>query len=120
MAEWNLPFAPPRQQAEETVSRQSVVRREWDERSFLICTHCRTPIDHGEQCMEFLPGVSGFGSKSGRPMAVDSAQPDFERAVLHIGCIYDYVFEIEQMIEYRDDEPRFCSGCEAKLSGDDG
>lgn len=70
--------------------------------------------------MEFMPGVSGFGAKSGRPSVVDCAEPDFERAVLHIGCIYDYVFQIEETLAYQDDEPQFCAGCEAKLSGEDG
>ena len=69
--------------------------------------------------MEFIPGVSGFGTKSGRPMVIDTEHPDFEKAVLHIGCIYDYVFEVEETLEYQD-EPRYCAGCEAKLSGEDG
>lgn len=124
MAEWKYAVGPP-QVVEEVVARTPVprtefVRREWDKSAFLLCSHCREPIEHGEQCMEFIPGVSGFGAKSGRPSIVDTPFPDYEHAVLHIGCIYDYVFEIEESLAYQEDEPKYCAGCEAKLSGDDG
>jgi hypothetical protein len=115
-----MPFVPPQPQAEEAVTREPVrIEREWDPSTFLLCSHCGDPIKHGDQCIEILPGESGFGAKSGRPTVVDCAQSDFERAVLHVGCVYDYVFNVEETLAY-EDEPRFCAGCEAKLDGEDG
>jgi len=120
MAEWHLPFAPPQHQAEEAVAEAPVVKREWDPNYFLLCSHCEKPITQGAPGMEFTPGKSGFGARSGRPMLVDDEHSDYEKAVLHIGCIYDYVFNIEETMAYADEEPQFCAGCEARLSGDEG
>jgi hypothetical protein len=125
MAEWFMPQYPPRP-AEEAVheTRQPQVQREYDPNNFLVCSQCQLPIEQGEQCMEFFPGTSGRGQKSGRPMVVEDAEPEFDPAVLHIECIYDYVFEIDDYLSRsrrgEDDDAMYCAGCEAKLSGDDG
>lgn len=136
MAEWYMPYAQP-QPAQEAVStpRPIAVKREFDPRNFLICSQCKKPIDQNEECMEFMPGVSGFGAKSGRPAVVDCEDPRFERAVLHIECIYDYVFEVEESLSYREGfleeievcglcgevlqgvSPNFCSNCGAQVGG---
>lgn len=130
MAEWRMPFAPPQHyQAEETVAEVQVVKREWDPNHFLLCTHCELPITHGKPGMSFEPGVSGWGSKSGRPMLVWAEDMEHERADLHIDCIYDYVFNLEETRAYADEEivlchlcgdplvgeaPRFCANCGAE------
>lgn len=136
MAEWFMPYAQP-QSAQEAVStpRPIAVKREFDPRNFLICSECKKPIDQNEECMEFMPGVSGYGAKSGRPAVVDCEDPSFERAVLHIECIYDYVFGLEESLSYRDGymeeievcglcgevlhgiSPSFCSNCGAQVGG---
>ena len=123
MADWNLPFAPPQQMVVQQEEFEEEEVPEYDPRHFLVCTQCKEPITHGEQCMEFMPGVSGFGQKSGLPMVVDVEDPDHERAILHIDCIYDYVFGIEEEVsqmrreDLNEDEPRFCAACDAKLDG---
>lgn len=121
MAEWNLPFAPPQQM--EMQQEEYEEEPKYDPKYFLLCTQCKEPITNGEECMEFAPGVSGFGEKSGLPTVIDVANTDHERATLHIDCIYDYVFGIEEEVsqmrreELDAEDPRFCSACDAKLDG---
>lgn len=125
MAEWFLPFAPPQQPLQEPqkqeVEYEEEEEVEYDPARFLVCSHCRCPIEYGEQCMEFLPGLSGVGEKSGRPVVVDGENLDHEHAVLHIGCIYDYVFCVEESLAYQDeDDVKYCAACSSKLDGDEG
>ena len=108
MAEWNLPFAPPPQYAQEAAAPA----REPAHLPKLICSQCQFPIEPGEDCMQFIPGKSGFGEKSGRPMVIESKSEDsfYEEATLHIECIYEYVFSGR--------EPQYCAACDAQLDGD--
>ena len=133
MAEWFMPYATPQPIAQEAAAPvQVVVPREWDPNNFLICSHCGEPINHGEEGMELTPGVAGFGSRSGRPMFLDVEDPSFEHADLHIGCIYDYVFQVEEPLSYQEEEDsvvchlcgenipdsfNYCSNCGAKALG---
>lgn len=117
MAEWHLPFDPPPQQAEEAVAEVQV-KREWDPNRFLLCTHCCEPIHQGKPGMDFVPGVAGFGPKSGRPMIIETGNPEYEHATLHITCIYDYVFELEEQLSYVDEVVIWCNVCGEGLVGE--
>jgi len=119
MAEWFLPGTAP-QPAQEAVREVEFVEREWDPSRFLVCTHCNKPISKDRPGMDFTPGKSGFGEKSGRPMLVHDPDSKYQPATLHIKCIYNYVFGIEEQEEYYDDEPQFCAACDAQISGDEG
>lgn len=112
MAEWNLPFAPP-QQMFELREEEEADSGEYNPEIFLVCSQCNKPIKQGQECMEMVPGVSGFGSKSGRPAAVNAEDLNHDYAVLHIKCIYNWVFGIEEA-----NEVQFCAACEAELEAE--
>jgi len=120
MAEWFFPGTAP-QPAQEAVTPQyrqyQQVAQPQAYGPPLICSHCSRPIKQGESCMAFNPGISGFGLKSGKPMVVDTDDPDYESADLHIGCIYDYVFGLEETMDYLEDDIELCHQCGEGLEG---
>lgn len=122
MAEWYMPVPPP-QYAEEVVAKAPEPIREWDPNHFLICTFCRKPIEHGEEGIDIVPGVSGFGPKSGKPMLVDVTDPLHQPATLHYECVTPYLLHPElsdeDYYDYEEEEEvKYCAACDAKLDGD--
>jgi hypothetical protein len=81
------------------------------------CDACGEPIEPGEPCIELFYGQAGTSPKTGNPMVVESPLIDYPSVSLHEWCVGDFA----KAFIYDDgepDEPQFCAGCEAKLSGD--
>lgn len=84
------------------------------------CDFCGDIIQMGEEAIEILHGKMGVGPKSGQPMVVEAPmyKDPSPIAKLHPWCgrgfLSSFVFDETDMEE----EPMFCAGCDAKISGD--
>ena len=83
----------------------------------LCCDQCTEVFELGEPAIELFYGKVGRGEKSGRLMVVESALIDYPIVSLHEWCVAAFAkaFIYDDGVE---EEPHFCAGCEAKLSGD--
>lgn len=87
---------------------------------FLDCDNCGETIEEGSECVQLFLGRAGRGKKSGLPSVVESQYTETSSANLHVWCIAEYAAICIYEDQYFDgeEEPRFCSACDAKLDGE--
>jgi hypothetical protein len=118
MSEWFYETPIPNFQVQQQVSsRPQGDEAEFDITVCLPCDYCGGLMEPGEEATELFYGVIGKGPKSGQPMVVESALVDHPVVSLHLWCIKPFVKECLYIEDDEEETARYCSGCEAKLSG---
>lgn len=84
------------------------------------CDWCKVRFEFGENVLEVFDGVLVPSKKSNNPIVENFAHGEGMKR-LHPGECFEnwYIRNINDQADFGDRGPAFCSGCEAKLYGDD-